>query len=245
MTATFLPKLVRMSPNADSRAANAFPKYIVMHYTGMTSAQGACDWLCAPESKVSCHYLVDEQGDIFHMVDEDLRAWHAGVSSWKGETDINSHSVGIEIQNPGHGANYSDFPKVQLMAVTVLALDIMRRHKIDPRNVLAHSDVAPGRKVDPGEKFDWKLLHDYRVGHWVEPAVIRPGIQMSRGDDGEEVEELQQMLRAYGYGIEPNGLYDQHTETVVRAFQLHFRPELVDGVADISTIVTLERLLLT
>jgi N-acetylmuramoyl-L-alanine amidase len=187
VTATTLPKLVRLSPNFDARAANAKPNYIVLHYTGMSSAERACDWLCAPESKVSSHYLVDEDGSVVHIVNEDMRAWHAGVSHWKGETDMNSHSIGIEIQNPGHGPDYAEFPKVQLLSIIVLALDIMRRHKIDPRNVLAHSDVAPGRKVDPGQKFDWKLLHEYCVGHWVQPSEIRPGIQLSRGDDGEEV----------------------------------------------------------
>jgi N-acetylmuramoyl-L-alanine amidase len=242
---TGLERRLRVSPNIELRMEGAKPRILVMHYTGMASAERACSWLCTPISKVSCHYLVDEDGSIVQMVDEEFRAWHAGISVWKGEADVNSHSIGIEIQNPGHGAGYRDFPREQMDAVAALARDIVDRHGIEPRNVVAHSDVAPGRKVDPGEKFDWKMLHQAGVGHWVEPAPIRPGIELRRGNDGEDVEDLQRMLGAYGYGIEANGIYDQHTETVVKAFQLHFRQKLVDGVADLSTIVTLEKLILS
>ncbi len=177
------------------------------------------------------------------MVDEDLRAWHAGVSSWEGNTDVNSRSIGIEIHNPGHADGYPDFPSAQMASVVALSRDIIARHNINDRRVLGHSDVAPGRKVDPGEKFDWRHLHAQGVGHWVQPAPIRPGPVVCRGDTGHDVTTLQAQLRQYGYGLEVSGTYDRATATVVAAFQRHFRPALVDGVADLSTRETLLRLL--
>ncbi|HUR44072.1 MAG TPA: N-acetylmuramoyl-L-alanine amidase, partial [Aestuariivirga sp.] len=145
----------RASPNIESRKGGRKPDMIVLHYTGMESAEAACNWLCNSGSGVSCHYLVGEDGGIVQMVSEDMRAWHAGVSSWRGERDINTRSIGIEIQNPGHTAGYPDFPEDQMEAVIALCRDIGKRHDIRPRNIVAHSDVAPGRKIDPGEKFDW------------------------------------------------------------------------------------------
>jgi N-acetylmuramoyl-L-alanine amidase len=208
----------------------------------METAEAACAWLCNPQSKVSCHYLVDERGEIVQMVGEDMRAWHAGASYWAGETDINSRSIGIEIQNLGHLLGYSEFPKIQMEAVAALSRDIVRRNDIKPERVLAHSDVAPSRKTDPGEKFDWKLLHDRGIGLWIEPAPPSDGEAIKRDDAGDEVKALQVKLAEYGYGIEVSGLFDAKTETVVRAFQRHFRQARVDGRADRSTIETLCRL---
>jgi N-acetylmuramoyl-L-alanine amidase len=238
-----LPHLVQLSPNIGLRVGELKPRFLILHYTGMESAQKACDWLCDVRSEVSCHYLVDEDGGIVHMVDETARAWHAGVSSWQGETDINSASIGIEIQNKGHTGGYPDFPQVQMEGVAALCLDIISRHKIEPRDVLAHSDVAPGRKVDPGEKFDWAYLHGKGVGHWVAPEPMSGGSFLQVGDTGDPVMALQAMLRMYGYGIEANGQFDQRTKIVVEAFQRHFRQARVDGIADQSTVATLHRLL--
>ena len=209
----------------------------------MESAQAATDWLCNRDAGVSCHYLVDEAGGIVQMVDEARRAWHAGASRWSGEDDINSCSIGIEIHNCGHFKGYPDFPEPQMAAVEALCLDILSRHEIPPTRVLAHSDVAPGRKIDPGEKFDWARLHRSGIGHWVEPVRLGADTGLRFGDDGAAVCELQTALVQYGYGLEMNGRYDAFTRTVVAAFQLHFRPARINGVADRSTCDTLNALI--
>ena len=209
----------------------------------MPSAEAAIQWLAAPESKVSCHYVVGEDGAVTQMVPEASRAWHAGVSHWKGATDINSRSIGIEIHNPGHEGGYPDFPDAQMDAVEALCLDIIARHGILPHNVLAHSDVAPRRKIDPGEKFGWARLARAGIGHWMEPVPVSGGAALERGARGDAVMRLQEALRAYGYGIPCTGGYCEDTEFVVAAFQRHFRPALADGRADRSTVETLGALL--
>ncbi len=146
------------SPNVEPRLKGLTPSILVMHYTGLPTVERALDVLSRVDCKVSCHYVVDVDGRIIQMVPEALRAWHAGLSYWEGETDINSASIGIEIQNPGHANGYPEFPAVQIEAVAALSRDIVARHGIEARHVLAHSDIAPGRKIDPGEKFDWKGL---------------------------------------------------------------------------------------
>jgi N-acetylmuramoyl-L-alanine amidase len=243
MSRTTLKHHWHPSPNHSPRRDVAKPWIIVLHYTGMESAEAARDWLCNPQSAVSSHYLVDEQGAITQMVDENLRAWHAGVSSWKGQSDINSISIGIEIHNPGHDLGYRDYPDVQIDAVTALCRDIVSRHPILPQDVLAHSDVAPMRKIDPGEKFPWAKLHAGGVGHWSEPEPITAGPLLKTGDAGADVEELRTKLATYGYGLERIGSFDHSLAVVVKAFQRHFRPAQVDGVADRSTLATLQKLL--
>jgi N-acetylmuramoyl-L-alanine amidase len=163
---------------------------------------------------------------------------------WGGVADVNSRSIGIEIANPGHDHGYPDFPAPQIEAVTALCRDIVGRHRIPPAHVLGHSDIAPLRKQDPGEKFPWERLYEAGIGHWVVPAPLdRTGPKLTRGDVGAAVTALQTALRTYGYGLEPADRYDALTEAVVRAFQRHFRPALVDGIADASTIATLENLI--
>jgi len=235
---------VRVSPNFGPRAEGAKPDLLIMHYTGMETGEAAEAWLCAQESEVSSHYLVHEDGRIVQMVRESDRAWHAGQGSWKGRSDVNSWSIGIEIVNPGPLAQFPNFSDVQIDAVAELARDICARHHISPERVLAHSDVAPGRKIDPGERFPWGKLAEMGVGHYVQPAPIQGGRFLAMGDRGEPVEALQSMLSVYGYGLEINGLFDEATKLVVEAFQRHFRPQRVDGVADRSTIETLHRLLI-
>ncbi len=232
---------VSPSPNIGERACA--PDILLLHYTGMPTASDALNWLCNPESKVSSHYFVDEDGKITQLVAESARGQHAGVSSWEGTTDINSRSIGIEIVNPGHEHGYRDFPDAQIEAVIHLGADIVKRHKIKPTRVLAHSDVAPQRKQDPGEKFPWEPLHEAGVGHWIAPVAIGEGALLQPGDRGAAVTAMQAALKEYGYGIETNGKFDELTTAVVTAFQRHFRPGLVDGIADHSTLRTLERLL--
>jgi len=240
------PLVSRVVPaiNAEPRKGGLGSKLLVLHYTGMASAEKAIHWLACAESEVSCHYVIDEAGRITQLVPERQRAWHAGVSVWRGERDVNSASIGIEIQNPGHQDGYHDFPALQMAAVTALSREIVLRHAIAPWDVLAHSDVAPARKIDPGEKFDWRMLHAAGVGHWVEPAApdpLDPGL--GEGATGHAVRAAQESLAAYGYGIEQSSVLDPATAFVLRAFQLHFRPARVDGRLDRSTIETLARVL--
>ena len=224
--------------NREPRRNNRAVDMLLLHYTGMNSAATACELLCSPESGVSCHYLIDEDGTITQMVGEDERAWHAGVSSWQGETDTNSRSIGIEIHNPGHNIGYRDFPAVQMQSVVALCRDILSRHAIAPQNVLAHSDVAPGRKLDPGERFDWPLLFREGIGHWVPPAEAD-----DRRLTGDELAAFQRLLQTYGYGIRVTGEQDEETRKVTDAFQRHFRPALVNGIPDLSGLRTVEWLL--
>ena len=236
------------SPNHGERSDGRRPDMILLHYTGMPDADAALALLCAPGgiqgSNVSAHYFVFEDGRIVQMVPESRRAWHAGKSQWAGETDINSCSIGVEIANPGHDHGYPDFPARQIAAVTTLCRSIQARNGIAPVRVLAHSDVAPARKQDPGEKFPWRTLYDSGVGHWVKPApIMNFGQALAPGSQGDAVVALQKSLHEYGYGIEANGDYDSNTLEVVTAFQRHFRPERVDGHADPSTRSTLQELL--
>ncbi|MCZ4092128.1 N-acetylmuramoyl-L-alanine amidase [Sinorhizobium psoraleae] len=231
------------SPNHGERAGGRKPDMILLHYTGMETAVSALDWLCREESQVSSHYFIHEDGRVDQLVAEERRAWHAGKSFWKGETDINSCSIGIEIANAGHPGGLPEFPEAQIEAVVELCRDCGRRWSIAPERVLGHSDVAPIRKVDPGEKFPWDVLHAKGVGHWVEPTPVGGGRFFQRGDRGQPVEAIQSLLSLYGYGIEVTGDFCEKTEGAVAAFQRHFRQARVDGIADVSTIDTLHRLL--
>jgi len=215
---------------------------LLLHSTGMETGAGGLARLCDEQAQVSAHYLVFEDGRIVSMVDGTRRAWHAGVASWAGDTDINSRSIGIEIVNPGHDLGYPNFPKVQIDAVTALSADIVQRRGITGARVLAHSDVAPGRKADPGEKFPWAALAEAGVGHWVQPVELLEGPVLNLGDRGDSVAELQFQLADYGYGIAVDGRFGEVTAHVVTAFQRHFRPAKVDGAADLSTVGTLRLL---
>jgi N-acetylmuramoyl-L-alanine amidase len=234
---------VRPSPNHGERAGDPRPDMILLHYTGMPDAGSALERLCSPSSQVSAHYLVLEDGRVIQMVQESRRAWHAGASFWAGETDINSRSIGIEVVNPGHDYGYTDFPTRQIAAVTTLCRGIQTRNTISPMRVLAHSDVAPSRKQDPGEKFPWRTLWDSGVGHWVKSArITEEGAVLALGDRGDAVAEMQDALAKYGYGISVSGIFDSATHDVVKAFQRHFRPQRVDGISDHSTRITLREL---
>jgi N-acetylmuramoyl-L-alanine amidase len=233
----------RTSSNFGPRRDGSRPDIILLHYTGMATGKAAEDWLCDPKSEVSAHYIVHEDGRIVQMVREEERAWHAGQGIWKGKSDINSRSIGIEIVNEGHEGGLPAFPDRQIEAVIALCCDIAARHVILPERVLGHSDVAPGRKVDPGERFPWAELAAAGIGHFVEPSPPGRGHEMSPGQEGAQVREIQELLAFYGYGVEVHGHYDPMTREVVAAFQRHFRPARVDGIADPSTRDTLERLI--
>lgn len=235
------------SPNFDRRKDNRAPDMILLHYTGMPTGEAAMQRLTTAASKVSAHYVVFEDGRIVQCVPEERRAWHAGESSWAGEADINSCSIGIEIVNPGHEFGYRDFPLRQIAAVISLCKSIVaRRGPISADRILAHSDVAPARKKDPGEKFPWGLLSESGIGHWVRAAPLDlEGTGLKPGDRGDTVTRLQRTLRSYGYGLAETGNYDDATREVVTAFQRHFRQARVDGIGDPSTLLTLRALIET
>ena len=200
------------SPNFDDR--NRVPDLLLLHYTGMTSGTAALQRLCDPQAQVSSHYLVEEDGRVFALVDEEKRAWHAGRSRWTGEEGLNHGSIGIEIVNPGHEFGYRPFPEPQIAAVVALSRDIVARWRIAPARVLGHSDVAPLRKEDPGELFPWARLAGAGVGLW--PLAPAPAEA-----------DLAASLQAFGYGY-----LDEDRPAVIRAFQRHFRPSRIDGKAD-------------
>jgi N-acetylmuramoyl-L-alanine amidase len=207
------------SPNHDARPQGQAVDILVLHYTGMASGEAARTRLCDPEARVSAHYCVEEDGRVFRLVPENRRAWHAGLASWAGDSDINARSIGIEIVNPGHEFGYRPFPIIQMTAVIALAQDILATHPIPAARVLGHSDVAPLRKQDPGELFDWRRLAEAGVGLWP-------------GDVGTAVLEsaVAAALQRIGYGYVEDDL-----TAVVRAFQRRYRPANVNGIADAET----------
>ncbi|MSP02079.1 MAG: N-acetylmuramoyl-L-alanine amidase [Acetobacteraceae bacterium] len=211
---------------------------LILHYTGMKTAQAAIDRLRDPAAEVSSHYVVDEDGSVLRLVDEGRRAWHAGVSYWRGHTALNDRSIGIEIVNPGHEWGYRDFPVLQMAAVCDLCLAILSRHPIPARNVVAHSDVAPDRKEDPGEKFGWEDLARNGVGLWP-LGVADKGIG-GPVRDAAGLRPVRSALAHIGYRVAPEGSLDPALSTVLRAFQRHWRPEAVTGQADDSTRARLE-----
>ena len=224
------------SPNANDRQTAV--SMLILHYTGMEDAEMALRRLVDPSSGVSAHWLVDEDGEVTSLVPETRRAWHAGVACWQGIHDVNSASVGIEIVNPGHDGGLPPFPGRQMDAVAALSRDVVARHRIRPRHVLGHSDVAPQRKQDPGELFDWRWLASRGVGLWPPPQTPA-ATSLSEGDRGCAVVRLQEHLAGFGYAVAPDGFYGAVTSAVVTAFQRHFRPARVDGLADGETMARL------
>jgi len=203
-------RVERPSPNQDDRG-DAVIDMLVLHYTGMKSAAEALARLCDPGAKVSAHYTIDEDGTVFAHVPEARRAWHAGVASWAGATDINARSIGIELVNPGHEFGYRDFAEDQIAALITLCHSILMRHPIPSARVLGHSDVAPARKEDPGELFPWQRLAKAGIGLWPQAVASEVG---------------SEALTRYGY--DPHAPQDK----VITAFQRHFRPKKLDGQWD-------------
>ena len=228
------------SPNHDARRTP--PDMVVLHYTGMETGAAALDRLRDPAAKVSAHWLVEEDGRVFALVPEARRAWHAGVSFWKGERDVNAVSIGVEIVNPGHEHGYRPFPPAQVAAVVRLLDGVRERWDVPDARILAHSDVAPARKQDPGELFPWAELAARGHGLWVEPPPS-PGAPLAEGEEGVGVFALQAGLHRLGYESPPSGAFDTVTRLSVAAFQRHWRPVRVDGVADGETRARLVALL--
>jgi len=212
-----LPKGIP-SPNCDARPAGAAIDMLVLHYTGMRTAAAALARLTDPQSEVSAHYLIDEDGAVIRMVPEAQRAWHAGVSSWRGRSGVNAMSIGIELVNPGHEFGYRPFTEPQMSALIALGTEIVARHGIAPRNVVGHSDVAPTRKCDPGELFDWPRLAAAGLGLWPNSDDTAPAAE----------DQVPPLLSAYGYDV-------TDVRAAVVAFQRHFARHRLDGVADALT----------
>ncbi len=233
---------VTPSPNRGERRGQAIDA-LVLHYTGMPTGEAALARLCDPAAEVSCHYLVWEDGRIDQLVAEADRAWHAGRSFWRGERDLNAVSIGVEIVNAGHDGGRPPYPTCQIEAVIALAHDVCRRHAIAPARVLAHSDIAPDRKIDPGEWFPWRRLADAGVGLHVRPEPSRDEDVFTQGDLSAPVEALQVDLAALGFAIEATGTFCAVTARAVTAFQRHHRTARVDGRADGETRSILRALL--
>ncbi|GAA0581561.1 N-acetylmuramoyl-L-alanine amidase [Caenispirillum bisanense] len=224
------------SPNHGPRTGGGIDM-LVLHYTGMRSAQDALQRLCDKSSDVSAHWLVEEDGTLHALVPEDRRAWHAGVSSWRGRTDVNSRSIGIEIVNPGHEFGYRPFPDAQMDAVIELCQAILARHPgIPARNVVGHSDVAPLRKEDPGELFDWKRLAAAGIGLWPQPAEAVPTAQPG------SIQAVQDVLAEIGYAAPRSGQLDEATAKAIIAFQRHYRPADLSGMPDAETWALMQAL---
>lgn len=218
------------SPNFNARADGTSVRYIVLHYTGMPTAAEALKRMIDPTSQVSAHYMIDEDGVITQMVDEAKRAWHAGKSCWRGERDINSASIGIELVNPGHAFGYVPFAQGQIIALEMLLQSIIERHALPADCLLAHSDVAPDRKEDPGELFPWRDLAAKGFGLWPAPSPEDQG----PAKDGE----ITQLLLKIGY--DTTG--EQATDAAVTAFQRRYRPSNIDGFVDDETLALLRAL---
>ena len=220
----------RPSPNHGPRPDGAPVDLVVLHYTGMPTAEAALARLCAPDSGVSAHYLIDEAGAVYRLVDEGRRAWHAGVSSWAGEADVNGRSIGIELANPGHEFGYVPFPEPQLQALESLLADIRQRRHIDPVRVVGHSDVAPLRKRDPGELFPWRRLAAEGLAYWPREGT---------GAAEPDMERARAALARFGYGYceDAGGL-----DAVLTAFQRRFRPSRCDGMLDGETMARIAAL---
>jgi N-acetylmuramoyl-L-alanine amidase len=244
----------RPSPNFDTRTRAI--DLVVLHYTGMQDDETALARLTdpapvagkypgpwqsddiapdAPLPRVSTHYVVDEAGGVFRLVDEEVRAWHAGVSSWRGEGDVNSRAIGIEIVNGGHDFGLPDFPDAQIEAVIALVRDILERRHLKPASVVAHSDIAPERKLDPGEKFPWKRLAAAGVSIW--PKQMASGVS-----ETDAVIGLQERLARIGYAVQATGAVDPATKAALAAFQRRFRPARIDGAADEETLALVKAL---
>jgi len=225
------------SPNFGPRRGVASPDLVVVHYTGMETAEAALARLTDPASEVSAHYLVDIDGRVVRMVAEQCRAWHAGVSCWGGVRDVNSHSVGIELVNPGHELGYPPFPEPQMAALEGLLAGILRRHAIAPARVLGHACIAPTRKRDPGEKFDWRRLAQRGLSVWLDRVPVD-----DQAAAGDLARRFQAAARRFGYDIPAGGAWCEGTQAVWRAFLGRFRPGDAEAPPDAAGVRRLERL---
>jgi N-acetylmuramoyl-L-alanine amidase len=221
------PAIDTPSPNHEPRPGGTVVDMLILHYTGMATAQAARERLCDPGSKVSAHYLIDTDGTIHAMVSEDRRAWHAGVAEWAGVHDINDRSIGIELVNPGHDIDYHPFPDPQIASLIDLGMVIRARHPIPAHRVLGHSDVAPQRKTDPGERLPWDRLVTHGLGIAPAPTALP--------ENTPDIAWFQRTLAGIGYAVPQTDVWDASMANVLSAFQRRFRRESVTGVPERET----------
>ena len=235
-----LEKIHYPSPNFEPRPPGVSLDLIVLHYTNMTSAEEALTRLCDAEAKVSAHFLISKQGALYQLVDPLYRAWHAGVSSWHGESDINSRSIGIELDNLGHTFGPEPFPVAQMKTLLGLLSDLTNVYTIPPHRIVGHSDIAPLRKKDPGELFPWADLAEKGFGLW--PFETKTTIPMSPGLPMNTL-EIQRALYDIGYSCPQTGVWDEDSQKVCYAFQQHFTPLEITGYSTDLTCQVLQKLL--
>ena len=216
-------------------------KFVVFHYTGMISEKSAVERLCDEDSKVSCHYFIKNNGSIINLVPDKYISWHAGVSYWKGLKLINKYSIGVEIHNPGHQYGYKDFNKKQVNAIKRLSLKLAKKYKFKKNNFLGHSDIAPNRKKDPGEKFPWELLSKYRIGTWhsINKKLLYE-LRLKKIDNSKKKLFLN-YLKKMGYFFKINNA--NFNLYVVEAFQRRFRPQLINGKIDLECFMIAKSLI--
>ena len=226
-----MKKISYPSPNFNDRPPNTKIDILVLHYTGMPTSLDALNHMCNPKSRVSSHYMVDMDGEIYQLVSEQNRAWHAGISCWRGNSNINDRSIGIELENPGHEFGYQRFPDKQIDSLIELAKEIINRHSIPARNVIGHSDISPSRKKDPGELFDWHKLASHGIGCW-------PFLKTSAQNCDDSIKNFTEALKKYGYEV-------SDLTATTRAFQSHFMPNSLGEGPNIETYKLLQDLINT
>ena len=207
------------SPNFELKAKRRI-KYIIIHYTNLPSTQASLKHLLNKRNKVSAHYLLDQKGKVYSLVNEKDIAWHAGISSWKVDKLLNKNSIGIELQNTGTAGNYEKFPNRQISQLEKLILELQNKYNISNANILGHSDISPDRKIDPGPKFPWQQLFKNGIG-------LMPKIHPSKSKKNttsNEIKNLQILLKKFGYNLKVNGFMDKQTLLVLYAFQSHYCP---------------------
>ena len=221
----------KLSPNYSKRKKKI--KYIILHYTGMENINDTINLFLDQKSKVSCHWLISKRGVLYKIVDEKNVAWHAGISYWKGQRNLNENSIGIELENIGHGKNYTNFSKVQIIILEKLLKEIFERYKIRKRNVLAHSDIAPNRKMDPGELFDWSSLAKKKLAFFPKASKVNGNNFLFQiGQKNKEIYKIKKLLNKIGYYCSNTQTYDLKLKLVIEAFQRRFIPEKVNGIID-------------
>ena len=225
--------LYNLSPNYENRKSRSI-RFIVIHYTGIKSIKKTLEKFNDPNSKVSCHWLISECGNIYKIVEEKNIAWHCGVSRWKNITSLNKYSIGIELDNPGHGSLYKGFSSLQMNSLVLLLKKIFKKYNIDYKNVLAHSDIAPERKLDPGEFFRWDYLAKRKLAYFppILKKIEKKGIFFQYGDNSKSILEIKRVLNRIGYKCDLNKLYDLKFKLVIEAFQRRFLPKSVNGIID-------------
>ena len=229
-----------MSPNWNERPSGVSIDMVILHYTGMKTGEEALQRLCDPDAAVSSHYLIEEDGEIFQLVAEEKRAWHAGVSHWQGRENINHNSIGVELVNPGHEFGYRAFPPAQIDSLLALLVGVKARHKIPTGGFLGHSDIAPGRKVDPGHLFPWRQLAAEGFGVFSDRIASDTAVRLRLDDTGPLVNKVNKQLAIVGYRGCDNVTFGQGTAHVLKAFQAHWRPEEINGVLDEGTAIVLD-----